>query len=266
MICSVPHLLLLFSGGLLAGTLGGLLGIGGGIILMPLLRFVVGLQPAYAAGTCITAIFFTTLGGSYRHHRFGHLDYRSILPIAISGLVACGIFSLLFERLANHGQWLDLGIGLVFLLVAARMVAEGIPGLVKQNAHAKTSKEIRGSIPKKMAIGTFAGVLPGLLGIGTGGILVPALTFYLGTPVKTAMAAALACFCLNALISTSFKIVQGFVDFKVVLPLCIGTLIGANIGAILNKRFSSSTVKLIFGIVFTYVSIKFILSFFMVGT
>ncbi|MGD2154300.1 MAG: TSUP family transporter, partial [Gemmatimonadales bacterium] len=73
----IPDLPLLLSGGLLAGALGGLLGIGGGIVLMPLLRFVIGLEPAYAAGTCVVAVFFTTLGGSYRHYRLGHLNVRS---------------------------------------------------------------------------------------------------------------------------------------------------------------------------------------------
>ena len=88
---------MLFSGGLLAGALGGLLGIGGGIVLMPLLRFTVGLSPAYAAGTCVVAVFFTTLGGSYRHHRLGHLNLRSIVPIIISGAVASGIFSVVID-------------------------------------------------------------------------------------------------------------------------------------------------------------------------
>ena len=58
----MSDVLLLLAGGLLAGVLGGLLGLGGGIILMPLLRFGAGLSPAYAAGTCVIAVFFTTRG------------------------------------------------------------------------------------------------------------------------------------------------------------------------------------------------------------
>ncbi|MCK4342583.1 MAG: TSUP family transporter, partial [Phycisphaerae bacterium] len=57
--------------GLAAGALGGLLGIGGGIVLIPFLRFYVGLSPVYAAGTCVLAVFCTTLSGSYRHHKLG---------------------------------------------------------------------------------------------------------------------------------------------------------------------------------------------------
>jgi len=49
---------------------------------------------------------------------------------------------------------------------------------------------------------------------------------------------------------------------KVALPLCIGTLIGSNIGAILNKRFSSAVLKIMFGMVFLYVSFKYVFLFF----
>jgi len=261
----IADLPLLLSGGLLAGALGGLLGIGGGIVLMPLLRFVVGLSPAYAAGTCVVAVFFTTLGGSYRHYRLGHLNLRSIVPIIVSGAVASAVFSLAFVYLAQwgRGRWLDFGVGIVFALISARMIAEGIPGLATKSAdQPPAGTAIAGSLPQKLAIGGAAGVLPGLLGIGTGGILVPAFTFLLSAPVKTAVAASLTCFCFNALISSGFKFAQGYVDPSVAFPICLGTLIGANLGALLNKRFAPGSVKLAFGLVFSCVSLKFILSAF----
>ncbi len=254
--------LLLLAGGLLAGSLGGLLGIGGGIVLMPLLRFGVELPPAQAAGTCILAVLFTTLGGSYRHVRLGHVDLRSVLPCLLSGAVACAVLSLLFRGLAQRGHWLDLGIGLVFCAVSARMLAEGIAGLVgRRRGQPGSSGSLAGTLPRKAAIGVAGGVLPGLLGIGTGGILVPAFTFLLRAPVKTAMAASLACFSCNAAISSAFKASQGFVVLQVAWPLCLGTLVGANLGAVLNRRFSSGAVKLVFGAVFACVALKFVLSF-----
>ena len=255
------QLLTLLPGGLLAGALGGMLGIGGGIVLMPVLRFGVGLPPALSAGTCILAVFFTTLGGSYRHYQLGHVELRPIIPVIVSGALACGLFSLLFSYLAPRGHWLDLGVGLVFSMISARMIAEGIPGLVKQKTAAATGGAIRGPLPHKIGIGAAAGVLPGLLGIGTGGVLVPAFTFILGAPIKRAMAASLVCFCFNALISATFKAAQGFIDLQVALPICVGTLIGSNLGALLNRRCSSAVVRVLFGLVFACVALKFILSF-----
>ncbi len=83
----MTEFLILLGTGLAAGTLGGLLGLGGGIILMPLLRFGFGLSPMYAAGTCVLAVFFTTLGGSYRHYRLGHVKFKPLLPVVAAGVV-----------------------------------------------------------------------------------------------------------------------------------------------------------------------------------
>jgi len=255
--------LLLFAGGLIAGSLGGLLGIGGGIVLMPLLRFVVELSPPYAAGTCIVAVFFTTLGGSYYHLKRGNLNLRSIVPLIVSGSLACVVFSFLFHYLARHDHWLDLGIGLVFCVISVRMIADGIPGLrEKKEEPERVDTVVHGTLAQKSVIGASAGVLPGFLGIGTGSILVPAFTFLLRTPVKTAMAASLACFSFNAAISATFKAAQGYVVLDVALLLCLGTLIGAPLGAALNRRFASGTVKIVFGVIFSYVALKFVLTFF----
>lgn len=257
----MPEIIILFLGGVAAGILGGLLGIGGGILLMPMLRFLVGLSPAYAAGTCVLAVFFTTLGGSYRHYKLGNVNLRSIKPVMIAGALATVIFSFLFLYLSTRERWLDLGVGLVFILISIRMITEGFPGLVRKYNNKKTDNKINGSLIQKISVGSLAGALPGLLGIGTGVILVPAFIYFLGAPVKIAMASSLTCFSINALISSGFKYWQGFTDLYVALPICIGTLLGANLGAMLNKRFSSRVLKFIFGLIFFYVSFKFILSF-----
>ena len=257
----MSEILMLFGGGLLAGALGGLLGIGGGIVLMPMLRFIVGLSPANAAGTCILAVLFTTLGGSYRHHKLGHTNISSIVPVMIAGALATVIFSFLFLYLSTRERWLDLGIGVVFSLISMRMIAEGIPGLIKEGQNKETDTKIRGGLARKISIGSLAGALPGLLGIDTGVILVPAFTYVLSAPIKVAMASSLTCFSVNALISSVFKYWQGFIDLNVALPICLGTLLGANLGATLNKRASSRALRLLFGLVFSWVSLKFILLF-----
>lgn len=253
--------LLLLAGGLLAGIVGGLLGLGGGIILMPLLRFGAGLSPAYAAGTCVLAVFFTTLGGSYRHARLGNLTIRPLIPVILSGGIAATVASMLFTRLAVRGRWIDFGIGLVFLLIAGRMLVEGIRRRRPDRTEMNRSKEIDGCPAARISIGAAAGALPGLLGIGSGGILVPAFTFLLRAPVKAAMAASLLCFCVNALISSLFKMSQGFIDPAVAVPACVGTAIGANIGAMLNRNMPSRALKLVFGLLFCYVSARFITAF-----
>ncbi len=260
----MPDLAILLTAGIFAGTLGGLLGIGGGVVLMPLLRFVIGLTPAGAAGTCILAVFFTTLGGSYRHFRLGHLDINFTLPVIAAGLATTTVFSLLFLQLSTHERWLDLGIGLVFTLISVRMILEGLPESFSRSRERTENRQLTSTLKTRVLIGGSAGILPGLLGIGTGVILVPAFTFLLSMPIKAAVASSLASFCVNAFVSSTFKMAQGFVDLRVALPLCAGTLVGSNLGATLNKRFPSRSIKLIFGLVFSYVSLKFLLTSFQV--
>ncbi len=248
--------------GVLAGTLGGMLGIGGGIVIMPVLRYGLGLPPAVAAGTCIVAVFFTTIGGSYRHYRLGHINFKSILPLIIAGVVSTIAFSFAFLYLARREKWIDLGVGIVLAAVSGRMILEGLPARITKRLQSEGKDGIYGSLGKKALLGGGAGILPGLLGIGTGAVLVPAFTFLFDASIKVAMGSSLACFAANAFFSSLLKASQGFVSVETAIPICLGALIGSNIGATLNRRFPSTSLKLIFGAVFAYVSLKFILSFF----
>jgi hypothetical protein len=252
--------LLLRAAGVLAGMIGGLLGLGGGIVLMPVLRFHVGLSAPFAAGTCILGVFCTTLAGSIRHYQFRHIHFRSLLPVVVSGAIATALFSLLFVAVAQRGRWLDFGVGLVFLAVAVRMIQTGLQKRGNRASLDPDHNEVRGPVWKKTAIGSAAGALPGLLGIGTGAILVPAFTMALNTPMKVAVGSSLACFLINSLVSSAFKGFQGFVAWSVAAPICVGAVIGSTIGAQLNRRFPSSALKMLFGAVFLHVAAKFILS------
>jgi len=244
--------------------MGGLLGIGGGVVAMPVLRFGVGLPPAEAAGTCVAAVLCTTLGGSYRHFRLGHIDLQRILPIALSGVAATALFSWAFVWLARRPHWLDLGMGLIFSLVAIRLLRDGVREITKRRseevAALQPAAPLRGRLPTKIAIGTAAGVLPGLFGIGTGAVLVPAFTLVFGASIKTAVGCSLACFSCNALVSTAFKAAQGHVVLPVAVPLGIGALLGSNLGAFVNQRTAPSFVRMLFGLVFCYVAGRLVIA------
>ena len=122
----MQFIIILTISGLFAGLLGGVLGIGGGIVLMPILRFFVGLSPALASGTCIITVFFTTLGGAFRHYKLGHVKLRPILPVIAAGAVSSIIFSVFFPYLVKKPVWLDFGTGLFFSIIALRMIIEGL--------------------------------------------------------------------------------------------------------------------------------------------
>ncbi len=256
------HYFLTFITGILAGLLGGLLGIGGGIVVMPYLKFIVGLPTMFAAGTTVIAVFFTTFGGSVKHYRLGHIDFKVIAPVIISGAVMSLLFSLVFPHLKLYSRWLDFAIGILFLFIASRMIFESIWFLDGKKSHSNNGSAVKFKLWHKITIGSVAGALPGLLGIGSGAILVAVFTFLFDMPIKIAIGSSLACFSINAFISSVMKASQGFVDWNIAIPLSIGAFIGANIGAKLNKIFSSKILHLIFGLLFLYISAKFILLFY----
>ena len=263
----MQFLIILVISGLFAGMLGGLLGIGGGVVLMPILRFFVGLSPAFASSTCVITVFFTTLGGAFRHYKLGHVNLMPILPVIAAGAVSTIVFSAFFPYLlrkpswpplAAGGGWLDFGTGLLFSIISLRMIIEGLTDRTDRKSEEGPEITKRSSVLAKMGIGALAGALPGLLGIGTGAVLVPAFTLVLGIPIKIAIGSSLTCFCVNAFLSSGFKLFQGYAVIQVALPLCLGALIGSNIGAVLNRRFPSPLLKIIFGLTFLYISFKYI--------
>jgi len=247
--------------GFLAGILGGLLGLGGGILIMPILRFFLNLSPVYSAGVCITAVFFTSIGGSFRHYRQGNINLKSIIPIIVGGGVSTLIFSFVFLYFIERTKWLDIGTGIVFSLVAIRMIIVGLSDVLRRKVNDFKKSGIRGRAFTKFVIGIVGGIMPGLLGIGTGAILVPIFVFLLNAPMKIAIGTSLACFSVNAFLSSILKFFQGFIILDYAIPLCIGTFIGANIGARLSARFPSPLLKIVFGLVFIYVAVKYYLLF-----
>ena len=244
--------------GVISGFVGGLLGLGGGILLMPVLRFALDIPAMEAAGISIFGVFFVTISGSFRHYKLGHIHLPSLTPVIVTGALSSLFFSMAFEKMAGHPEWIDFAIGIVFLIVAARMIRAGLRKRLGREGFLTGNNRLPGTALKKGLIGTFAGAIPGLLGIGAGAILVPAFSFTLKAPIKVAIGSSLACFTINALVSAVMKWHQGFIDFSVALPISLGAVLGATIGSTINKHIPSSALKFIFGIVFLYASSKFI--------
>ncbi|MHA1593315.1 MAG: sulfite exporter TauE/SafE family protein [Candidatus Baldrarchaeia archaeon] len=255
-------LLILVFVGLLAGMFGGLIGTGGCSIMLPILDFYIygGKDTALAIGTTIFAVIFTTLSGAYGHLKIRNLDVKSTKWLASGGAMGAVVGSIMFWYLKGQLIWLWLILGLVFILPSIRMIYEGAlkKGPAKPSGESWLGGEIPGNPYNKTVFGFIIGLTTGLVGLGGGYALVPGLIYLFGAPVHVTMGTSLATMIPLAIISASFKAYSGDIDFGAGIALAIGTIIGAQIGARLIKRFSPWALKLIFGAYFLYVSIKYL--------
>jgi len=99
--------------GFIAGTLGGLLGIGGCVIIMPVIRFGFDFPPTLMIGTSLAAVVFTSASGAWNNWQMSNVDNNTTFTFATSGVIGIIIGSFVFSSIARYGSLLDLLIGFV---------------------------------------------------------------------------------------------------------------------------------------------------------
>jgi len=247
--------------GFFAGVVGGLLGTGGCALIMPVIRFGFHFDPGIAVGTTLTAVVFTAGSGAYQHLKMKNVDKETALLTGYSGILGVIIGSIIFSYIKNYGSLIDLIIGIAFIIVSVRMLYEGF--FVKNQA--VKGLEISGNPLEKTILGSAVGILTGIIGLGGGYALVPSFIYFLKAPVKLAIGTSMATFVWMALVGAFFKFFQGVVNVPVAIVLGVGALFGAVYGAKLVVKFKSNILKILFGFLFLYVSLKYILIYFAIN-
>ncbi|MBE7470882.1 MAG: sulfite exporter TauE/SafE family protein [Anaerolineales bacterium] len=245
--------------GFAAGVLGGLIGTGGCSLMLPVIHFWMGYPAPIAVGTTLFAVIFTAISGGYGHLVRRNLDVKAVLWLGGVGILGVILGSWLFTLLAAHSALLGLILGLIFLWPAIRMIWEGI---VQRKMPQREGNMIPGPVWGWAIFGFIVGIATGVAGVGGGYALVPGLIYLFGAPVYITMGSSLATMIPLAVVGGGIKLFQGFVDVGAGLLLAIGTIVGAQVGSAIIKRFKPSTLKLIFGLYFLYVAVKFITAYF----
>lgn len=268
--------LIYFLVGIPAGIIGGLLGTGGCVLMMPVIRFGFHFDPALAVGTTLTAVVFTAGAGAYQHFRMKNVDGETAAITGYSGVLGVILGSIVFGCLKPYGHLIDLIVGLAFVLPSVRMLYEGLIVAPRQARSAAAGGQraagtpgagtappkVPGSPVSKSILGSAIGFLTGIIGLGGGYALVPSFLYLLKGPMKLAIGTSMASFIWMALVGALFKLYQQVVDFPTAICLGIGAVIGALYGAKLVARVKTATLKALFGAIFIYVAAKYILIYF----
>lgn len=238
------------------GGFASLLGLGGGVFMVPLLSLggFVATMPE-AAGTSIAGVVFTSLSSSVAYALRRKINIKLgllLMPTTIFG-AWCG--ARLTKVINTHLLSISFG---VFLLYPVLMMLRG-----------KTPKEIPFSLRGEVkglhlyavtaAIGLIAGIASGLFGIGGGTVMVPSLSVFLGFDIVIAVATSLFVMAPSALMGSYQHWVQGNLHPELALPLILGLVIGAQIGPRVGARLPKKRLRQLFGVVLLYAAVNMVI-------
>jgi uncharacterized membrane protein YfcA len=265
----------IFGLSVLAGLLGAIAGVGGGILIIPALTLVFGVDIHLAIGASIVSVIATSSGAAaaYVRDRLTNLRIGMFLELATTSGAVVG--ALLAAIIAPSLLYVVLGV--VLLLSAALQVtrlgeelarAEPASELARRLSLADSYPDARlesevpyspRRIPLGFALMAVAGLVSGLLGIGSGALKVVAMDGAMGLPMKVSSATSNFMIGVTAAASAGIYLGRGDVDVRIAAPVALGVLAGAFAGARLLGRLTNRHVRLIFVPVLAAIGIETIL-------
>ena len=256
---SFPGLLL----GLSVGVVLGLTGAGGAILSVPLLGFFLNLTVVQAAPIGLLAVSLSAGLGAYLGFRSRILRYKAAILMASLGVTFSPLGIWVAHQLPN--TLLVIIFCLVLLLVARNMWFQaakelrgdpdevGPPCLLDE-----TIGKLTWTLPCARALaasGALAGFFSGLLGVGGGFIIVPALRRFTDLPMKSIVATSLGVLTIVSLAGVAFSNVYGVMNWVIAIPFALGSMIGLLIGRQLVKNISGPKVQQAFAILALSISV-----------
>jgi len=250
--------------GIAAGLLGGIFGLGGGIVFVPVLLLVFGLPPSVAAATSLIGIIAGSAGASAMQIDSGHANIRLGLFLEIATAIGAVIGAAL-------AVYLDDTILLV--IFAAVLVMSGFRMATNKQKEIEESEKRGGmfdfsytdddgkerhysvehpvgSVP--MCIG--AGMISSMTGVGGGTIKVPLMNLYMKVPIKVATATSSYMIGITALTGAVVYIMDGVVDFDYAAGIAIGAFAGSMLGVLVARRLNARHLKKYFGVLLFFIA------------
>lgn len=258
--------------GVATGAMSGLFGIGGAVISTPGIR-ALGASAQTAIGTTLPSIIPGAASGTLRYAREGLVDGSAVRATTPVGIVTAVAGALLTEVVPGEGHGLMLATAVLLAVSGARMIgnadraATPPPDVFPAGTVARTTSPAgktdrvpgdlvvavgdrshgRPTTIRLAAVGTLAGLLSGLLGIGGGTVMVPGFTQIAGLPLKRAIATSLACVGIFAVPGTITHALLGNIDWRFALLLTVGMIPGARLGAALTIQAEDRRLHVVVG-------------------
>jgi uncharacterized membrane protein YfcA len=257
----------------LAGFLGALTGLGGGVVVVPALTLALGVDMKYAIGASLVSVIATSSGAAAAYVREGFSNIRIGMFLEIATTIGAVLGAFLASRFSTHTLAIVFGL---ILLQAAYLSFKGVPENAERVASDALATRLRlgGSYPVAGSPQTYgvrnvpagfammfgAGALSGLLGIGSGAVKVIAMDRVMRIPFKVSTTTSNFMIGVTAAASAGLYLKHGYIDPRVAMPVMLGVLAGALVGAKLLVHMRVKTLRMIFGAVILALAIEMIVN------
>jgi uncharacterized protein len=262
---------LLLIGSLLAGLLGALTGLGGGVVIVPLLVFGFGVDIRYAMGASLISVIATSSGAAAAYVKEGYSNLRIGVFLEIATTAGALFGAYLAVRLATNI------IGIIFgavLILSAFLSFREKPGQAYEGKadplasrlnmdsdyptpDGQKSYHVR-NVPGGFGLMFGAGTLSGLLGIGSGAFKVPAMDQAMKIPFKVSTTTSNFMIGVTAAASAGIYLRRGFIDPALAMPVVLGVLIGSILGTRVLVKAKADWLRIVFSLVIVALGIEMI--------
>ncbi|MGM8211982.1 sulfite exporter TauE/SafE family protein [Virgibacillus sp. W0430] len=265
--------------GIMAAFIGSLVGLGGGIILVPSLLFLYQFsdlfswaEPQMIVGISLLTMVFTALSSTISYWKSGRVDYKTGI-IFLFGSIPGSILGSWLNQFVDSDNF-SLYFGFIMIFISMLLFIDRSKH-VKASETSASSKNRRTfqigeetyhysiSVPPALAISFGVGMLSGMFGIGGGAIMVPVMILLFGFPVHIAVATSMFMIFFISIFSSLTHIFLGHIPWSFILFFIIGAFIGGTLGAKVNQLLTGKVLKWILRIVLIGVGLRLIIDGFM---
>jgi uncharacterized membrane protein YfcA len=262
---------LIFLGSLIAGFLGSLTGLGGGVVVVPLLTLAFGVDIRYAIGASLISVIATSSGAAAAYVREGYSNIRvgMFLEIATTiGAIAGAVVAIHLKL-----SWIAITFGLVLLYSAYESIRprkdshgpeepDRLAALLRMDGTFPTSQGVQSyhvsNVPAGFGLMFTAGALSGVLGIGSGAVKVLAMDRAMKLPFKVSTTTSNFMIGVTAAASAGVYLNRGYIDPGLAMPVMLGVLGGSLMGARLLAGAKVKVLRIAFSTVVALLGLEMI--------
>jgi uncharacterized protein len=257
----------------LAGFLGALTGLGGGVVVVPVLTLLLGVNIKYAIGASLVSVIATSSGAAAAFVREGFSNIRIGMFLEIATTLGAVFGAYLTGRISTHAIAIIFGLVLVQAayqslfgktLEGERIASDALGERLRLAADYPVGdkREEYGvrNVPAGFGMMFGAGVLSGLLGIGSGAAKVIAMDRAMKIPFKVSTTTSNFMIGVTAAASAGMYISQGYINPHVAMPVMLGVLGGSLLGAKILVHARVRTLKVVFGVVILAMAVEMIVN------